>query len=40
MENNTSFIKNVKKQGTLENIKARYMGIEDPVARKILKNHL
>ena len=38
-ENQTETIKNVKKQGTLENIKARYMGIEDPVARKILKNY-
>ena len=31
--------KNVKKQGVLENIKARYMGIDDPVARKIIKNY-
>ena len=28
-----------KKQGILENIKARYMGIDDPVARKIIKNY-
>ena len=28
-----------EKQGVLENIKARYMGIDDPVARKIIKNY-
>ena len=28
-----------KKQGVLENIKARYMGIDDPVARRIIKNY-
>ena len=31
--------KKQKKQGVLENIKARYMGIEDPVARRIIKNY-
>ena len=31
--------KKEKKQGVLENIKARYMGIDDPVARKIIKNY-
>ena len=30
---------NNKKQGVLENIKARYMGIDDPVARRIIKNY-
>ena len=28
-----------KKQNVIENIKARYMGIEDPVARRIIKNY-
>ena len=28
-----------KKQNVLENIKARYMGINDPVARRIIKNY-
>ena len=28
-----------KKQNVLENIKARYMGVEDPVARRIIKNY-
>jgi len=31
--------KKPKKQGVLENIKARYMGIDDPVARRIIKNY-
>ena len=31
--------KKPKKQNVLENIKARYMGIDDPVARKIIKNY-
>ena len=31
--------KKSKKKNVLENIKARYMGIEDPVARKIIKNY-
>jgi len=31
--------KKEKKQGVLENIKARFMGIDDPVARKIIKNY-
>ena len=31
--------KKPKKKNVLENIKARYMGIEDPVARKIIKNY-
>ena len=30
---------NNKKQGVLENIKARYMGIDDPVASRIIKNY-
>ena len=28
-----------KKQNVIENIKARYMGIEDPVAKRIIKNY-
>jgi len=31
--------KKEKKQNVLENIKARYMGVEDPVARRIIKNY-
>ena len=31
--------KKPKKQNVLENIKARYMGIDDPVARRIIKNY-
>ena len=31
--------KKPKKQGVLENIKARYMGIDDPVAKRIIKNY-
>ena len=31
--------KKEKKQGILENIKARFMGIDDPVARRIIKNY-
>ncbi len=38
-ENNKKEKEKNKKQGVLENIKARYMGIDDPVARKIIKNY-
>ena len=38
-DNDNNNNKKEKKQGILENIKARYMGIDDPVARRIIKNY-